>query len=252
MSTAEQHPVAHLAAPPRGRATQDALPLLIGYLDDVASRTDDRLALDGGVAVTMEAVGDPVTAGASNDLAWQVDRVQYEIGVGPCLHALRTGDGLYVPDLAADHRWRDYGPRAAALGAASCVSVPVRVGDEVLAVLKAYARAVDGISEEQRRVIDLVALEIAGGIGLATHLTAQARELDDRAAAMDTRRTIDLALGVLVERTNCGVSEAFTLLRRYSQQYNVKINSAARQVLTSKLGEDFDGDHAPFAKPGEL
>jgi GAF domain-containing protein len=172
--------------------------------------------------------------------------------IWPCLHALHTGEGLYVPDLGSDHRWRDYGPRAAELGAASCVSVPVRMGDEVFAVLKAYARAVDGISAEQRALVELVALEVAGGIGLAHHLTAQARELDDREAAMDTRRTIDLALGVLVERTDCSIGEAFTLLRRYSQQYNVKINSAARQVLINKLGEDFDADHAPFTKPGEL
>lgn len=235
-----------------GQAGQDALPLLLGYLDDVAARTAQRMGLDGGVAITMDGGADPLTAGSSNSLAWQVDQLQYAIGVGPCLHALRTGVGLYVPDLGADNRWRDYGPRAAELGAASCVSTPVLVGDRVAAVLKAYARVVDGISAEQQTSIRLVAVEVAGGIGLARHLTAQARELDDRAAAMDTRRSIDLAMGVLIERTGCTVAEAFGLLRRYSQQYNVKINEAAKKIMVDKVGPSFELDHAPFAHPGKL
>ncbi len=233
-----------------GRASQDALPLLLGYLDDVAVRTAGRMGLNGGVAITMDADVDPVTAGSSSDLAWEVDQLQYEIGLGPCLHALRTGEGLYVVDLGVDDRWRDYGPRAAERGAASCVSTPVLVDDRVAAVLKAYAREIDGISAAQQALLTSVAAEVAGGIGLATHLTAQARELDDRAAAMDTRRSIDLALGVLVERTGGTVDDAFALLRRYSQQYNIKINEAARKIMVDKVGAGFDTDHAPFARPG--
>lgn len=239
---------------PSASAADEILPLLVGYLDDVAQRTAARTAIDGGVAVTMDPESTPVTAGSSSPLAWQVDQMQYEIGVGPCLHALRTGEGLYVADLGADHRWKDYGPRAAALGAASCVSSPVLVGGRVVAVMKAYSRTIDGISPDQQAVIAEVALEISGGIDLARHLTSQARELDDRTAAMDTRRTIDLALGVLVERTDCTVAEAFSLLRRYSQQFNVKLNEAARQVLADKIGAekvgaDSDVASAPFARP---
>lgn len=228
-------------------AADKILPLLVGYLDDVAQRTADRVGIDGGVAVTMDPESAPVTAGSSSPLAWQVDRLQYEIGVGPCLHALRTGEGMYVGDLGNDHRWQDYGPRAAQLGAAACVSVPVLVGGRVAAVIKAYDRRIDGISPDQRAVITEVALEITGGIDLAGHLTAQAHELDDRAAAMDTRRTIDLALGILVERTGCSVTEAFALLRRYSQQFNVKLNEAARQLVADKVGAADEVQQAPFA-----
>jgi GAF domain-containing protein len=227
-------------------ASHEIVPLLLDYLDDVAARTAKRLGPIGGVALTLEGDADPMTVGSSSDLAYEVDQLQYSIGTGPCLHALRTGEGLYVPDLAADLRWEDYGPRAAKLGAASCVSLPIRVADRVEAVLKAYGREVDGVSDVQRELLASVAVEVSGGMALARRLTDQARELDDRAAAMDTRRVIDLALGILMERTSCDAGTAFGLLRRYSQTYNVKLNAAARQILDTMPGAGVQADQAPF------
>lgn len=240
----------HHAERPVGEATHDLLPLLIDYLDDVAVRTAERVGAVDGVAVTIDVDRSPVTAGSSSPLAFEVDQLQYAIGTGPCLHALRTGVGQYVPDLAADDRWDGYGPQAAALGAASCVSEPVLIGDRVIGVLKAYSRNRDGIDPDQRALIRVVSTELVGGIGLAQRLTSQAVELDDRAAAMNTRRVIDLALGILTERTGCSVAEAFALLRRYSQQYNVKLNEAARQVVGGRLTEQPEVQ-APFQRASD-
>ena len=126
------------------------------------------------------------------------------------------------------------------------MSLPVRVADRVEAVLKAYGREIDGVSDAQQDLLATVAIEISGGIALARRLTDQARELDDRAAAMDTRRVIDLALGILMERTSCDARAAFELLRRYSQTYNVKLNAAARQILHTMPGANETADQAPF------
>ena len=227
-----------------GDALDVAAPLLASYLEDVAVRTAGRLGEVAGVAVTLRVSNAPVTMGASSDLARDVDLLQYSIGVGSCLHALRSGEGMYVPDLANDYRWLDYGPRAAALGAACCVSSPVFVAGDPVAVIKVYCAAVDGLSAEQRELAAQVAVEISGGIALAERLTTQAWELDDRVDAMDTRRVIDLAIGILMERSRISESEAFDLVRRYSQQYNVKLREAAAQIVTSVSGSS--DPRAPF------
>jgi len=230
---------------PQGAASYAAVPLLEDFLAQTSERTSERLSPVAGVAVTFGVGPAPITIGASTQLALEVDELQYDIGTGPCLHALRTGTSLYVPDLAADDRWNDYGPRAAAMGAASCLSVPVLVQDKPQAVLKVYSGTVDGLDETQRAVVTRVALDIAGGIGLALHLSRHARDLDDRAAAMDRRRTIDLALGMLMERTSCDADAAFTLLRSYSQHYNVRLHLAAAQVVAAR--DDSRGAReAPF------
>lgn len=232
-----------------GATAHELVPLLIDYLDDVARQAAARLGAVGGVAVTLGSTQGPTTVGASSSLAVDVDLLQYALGVGPCLHALSTGEGLYVPDLASDTRWGDYGPRAAARGAACCISVPIIVEEHPAAVFKVYATQVDGLTADQQRLASQIAVEITGGIGLAGKLAEQAKELDDRASAMNTRRTIDLALGIMMERMACGPQQAFDLLRRYSQQYNVKVNDAARQIVATHTGPADDVDQAPFRPP---
>lgn len=229
-----------------GTAAAALLPLLTDYLDDIARRTWARLEGALGVAVTMSLDDEPWSVGVSNDLAGEVDLIQYEVGVGPCLYALSAGVVVYVPDLAADERWGDYGPRAAARGAAACISVPVLVDDRPTAVLKVYAGRVDGLSAEDRATAESVVAEVAGGITLALHLAAQAQQLDDRQAAMNSRRAIDLALGVLMERTQSGAADAFELLRSLSQTRNIKLSTAARQVLASVAGATEADTEAPF------
>ena len=233
-----------------GNALDAAVPLLVSYLDDVALRTAGRLGEVAGVAVTLSVAYAPVTIGSSSALALDVDLLQYSIGVGPCLHALQSGEGMYVPDLAHDYRWQDYGPRAAALGAAACISAPVLVAGDPVAVLKVYSGAVDGLSAEQRELAASVAVEISGGIALAERLTTQAEELDDRVDAMDTRRVIDLAIGVLMERSRVSASEAFDLVRAYSQHYNIKLREAAAQIVTSVSGTP--DLRAPFRPRGKV
>ncbi|MGI3779187.1 MAG: GAF and ANTAR domain-containing protein [Janthinobacterium lividum] len=245
----------------------EVLTMVEDYLHDAATRTHARLGDVAGVAITSAvAGGEPVTAGASTTLAEEVDRLQYAIGHGPCLHALRGGGGSYVPDLARDNTWGRYGPEAAALGARSCLSVPVTDGGSgVLGVVKVYSGRVDGLDEEQRRIGREFALEVSGGVGLASTLVATSLELDDRIDAMDTRRTIDLATGLLMGRLGCSPEAAFDLLRRESQNHNVKVHDVAADLLSRPsvpveglpVSDQHDarapraGAHAPFRRRGE-
>lgn len=230
-----------------GAAAHGVVPLLEDYLAHVSGRAEQRLGDIAGVAVTIGLGSAPVTIGASSQLALEVDLIQYRIGIGPCLHALTFNIAMYVPDLRSDERWGEYGRLAADRGAQSCVSIPVEVEGEAKAVLKVYSGRVDGLDADQRAVAAKTALDIAGGVALAVHLNRHARELDDRAAAMDRRRTIDLALGMLMERSHTGADAAFDLLRRYSQHYNVRLYEAAAQVVKTH-DESASTSTAPFLR----
>lgn len=235
-----------------GEAAANLIPLLTDYLDDLATRTADRLGDVAGVAVTLQFGGQAMTVGSSSPLAADVDAIQFEVGTGPCLHVLQGGPGMYVPDLGNDPRWGEYGPRAAARGAACCLSLPVRVDDRPVAAFKVYASRVDGLTSEQRATAERSAADVVGGIGLAMMLSTQARALDDRRTAMDSRRTIDLALGVLIERHHCDAGAAFAMLREQSQDRNVKLRDVARETVLSAAETTSEQDlHAPFNSPGQ-
>jgi GAF domain-containing protein len=219
---------------PRSTAREGVAGQLATFLDDQAVRSHEQLGDVAGVAVTVALDEVPVTVGASTELAREVDQTQYEIGRGPCLHALTTGEGLYVRDLANDERWGDYGPKAAALGAACCLSLPIRSDAGSVGVFKVYASEVDGLTEDQRSLGDTIAQQLTGGLGLAQLLATQAEELDDRTAAMDQRRQIDLAVGIVMERHHCSATEAFERLRRQSNDTNMKLRDAAAAMLASR------------------
>lgn len=215
----------------RSVATDSVVVLVADFLDDLARLAHGRLGEVAGVAVTMATAGGPYTVGASSSVVREVDLLQYAIGRGPCLDALSGVGGQYVPDLADDPRWGEYGPRAAGLGIRSCVSLPVLHDDVVIAVAKVYSGRVDGLDEDQRRIADEFAAECAGGLGLARALSRAADELDDRTRAMDSRRGIDLAIGMIMGRAGCDADRAFTLLREISQRRNVKLREVAAELV---------------------
>jgi GAF domain-containing protein len=244
-----------------GVPSEEVLDLVSGYLTDVAGRAHHRLGDVVGVALTTAVDGgEPMTTGASTDQAAEIDLVQYAVGLGPCLHALQGGGGTYVPDLADDDRWGEYGQAAAEHGARSCISVPVQDDDaRVVGVLKVYASEVDGLDAEQQALAEDVALEMAGGFGLASALVATSYELSDRIEAMDSRRTIDLATGVLMGRLGISAADAFAALRRESQNQNTKLRDVAAKLLSVSSPDSADGSgtsgsqtgEAPFSRRGE-
>lgn len=206
--------------------------LVESHLDSFAVAAARQLAGVVGVAVTMVSTGgEPRTVGASNPLVRRVDEVQFRVGQGPCLDVLAGGGPYDVTDLAADPRWPTYGRAAADLGVHSCSSLPVRVEGDVLAVVKAYVGDVGGLDAARRALLGELADELASSVALARTLTAYAREVGDRTDAMNTRRIIDLALGIIMERAHCGPDEAYELLRRQSQHGNVRVFDAARDVV---------------------
>ncbi|HEX5288841.1 MAG TPA: GAF domain-containing protein [Streptosporangiaceae bacterium] len=80
--------------------------------DLAAGRVTDGLSC----GITLRPNGRPLTVASSDELAAAVDEVQYGIDKGPCLHAMRTGELVSVPDTAGEPRWAGFEARAAAHG----------------------------------------------------------------------------------------------------------------------------------------
>ncbi|MDQ1423241.1 MAG: hypothetical protein QOD72_739, partial [Acidimicrobiaceae bacterium] len=76
-----------------------------GILDHLVERIVDVLPITAA-GVTLISVGEaPQYVAASNQLALRCERLQSEIGEGPCLTAYSTGEAVAVPDLRDDDRF---------------------------------------------------------------------------------------------------------------------------------------------------
>lgn len=155
------------------------------------------------------------------------DRLQARLGEGPCFDAARSGTGerVYrIADLTVERqRWPAYAPRAHALGLGSMMGFLLFTEDEDLGALNLYSRRPGAFGE---------ASELAGWL-LASHAAvafSSARTHAQMERAVATRHAIGEAMGILMGSHHLSEEQAFDVLRRYSQENNVKLHEVARLV----------------------
>lgn len=165
------------------------------------------------------------TPAASHKTLRQIDELQYELNEGPCLDALKQNDVLAVTNLAEDPRWPNWGPRIAAeLDIHSSMSFRLFTTGENLGVLNLYATKIDAFSHED--LLDGLALAAHAAVALAGTI-----EEDQLHRALDTRRMIGEATGILRERFGLTTDQAWGVLRRISSQHNIKLHRVAQQLV---------------------
>lgn len=164
------------------------------------------------------------TAAATSALVEKADALQYEFGEGPCLQAIWSHDTFIVDDMEQDPRWPNWGPQAAALGLRSLLAVRLFTHGETLGALNVYASSPRRFDDEDVAVAHIFAAH-------ASVALAAARQEEHLRKAIDARHVIGQAQGILMERFDIDADRAFNVLRRYSQDRNVKLRTIAEEVI---------------------
>ena len=164
------------------------------------------------------------TPASVGPLAKACDRLQEQLGRGPCVTALRDADVVRIDDILTDGRWPDFAEGAAQLGLRSMFACRLATTRDVLGALNLYSTepgAFDSGSEN-------LALGYATHVGLA--LSALDKEKNLR-KAMESREVIGQAMGILMERHRVMASQAFDLMVHVSQRSNVKLREIAEELV---------------------
>lgn len=194
--------------------------------DDIVVAASELFARCAGAGVTLVHGRRSVeTAAATNRMAREGDRLQYDLGEGPCLDAAWREEQVYSSDLARDERWPIWGPRVAdELGVASMLCTRLFTNDEQLGALNLYGEKPDAFDDEDREVARLLAAHAAVAV-------ASAREIQTLRVAVDRRTTIGKALGVIMARYDLDDDRAMAVLRRLSSHQNRKLYDVALEVV---------------------
>jgi GAF domain-containing protein len=203
---------------------QDTLVRIVTYAVDLVEGCE-------GAGIMITRKGKVHTLAASSDVARMSDRIQGEVGEGPCFDAIRTGVESYlIPDMAADvDRWPRYAPRAQELGIGSMLGFKLFTDEENLGALNLYASGAGALTERSEQTGWLLASHAAVAF-------ANARSDADLHGAISTRQEIGIAVGILMERHRLSEDEAFATLAKVSQDTNTKLREIARRV--AETGED--------------
>lgn len=187
--------------------------------------------------VTVRRDGQPFSAATSNELAAQVDELQYGTDEGPCLDAMRNGAVVQVDDLSQDDRWDRYRPHAVAHGVISSLSVPLVVDGESLGAMNLYSSAPAAFVGPQRSHAEAFAAQCAAALTVSLRQMRQVHVQSQLAEAMVSSSVIDQAIGILMGQQRCNAATAFDLLRQASQNRNRKLRDIAAEIITNVSGE---------------
>ena len=179
------------------------------------------------------------TVASSHPAALKADALQDEAGEGPSHTAMhRAGVGAAMDRmLGPDATWPVFGARAAEtleLGAVLSTGMfpggaPPRFG-----ALNFYAWAPDGLDTADRDIALVLAAHAATAIHAVQGRTASELRESQLIEALQSRDVIGQAKGVLMERRGLTSDEAFDVLRRTSQDLNVKLREVAETLVTRR------------------
>lgn len=166
------------------------------------------------------------TLAYTSPVALRCDELQYALGEGPCLEAIWQ-DGSYVTtDTRNDGRWPAWSPRVAEEGVGSVLSIRLATSSETLGALNLYADSPHAFGGDD---VDLALIYSVH----ATNAMRAALLVTGLQTAVESRHTIGVAQGILMQNYGITVAQSFEMLRRLSSETNTKLRVLAERVVAS-------------------
>ncbi|MEA2500556.1 MAG: hypothetical protein QOD01_667, partial [Actinomycetota bacterium] len=146
-----------------------------GILDHLVKRIVEVLPISAAGVTLISPGTDPRYVAASDESALRFEKLQTELGEGPCLAAYQTGEAVAVADLRDEPRFPKFTPRALEEGLVAVFTFPLCKGAERLGALDLY-RNTPGLLDDAA----MSAAQTLADVAAAYLLNAQARvELED-------------------------------------------------------------------------
>lgn len=216
-----------LAAMARDLLEQESLQATV---DRIAAHAVDLVdGCDAAGILTLHR-GKVQTLAASADVVRDSDRIQGELSEGPCFNAVTDDQPIQrIPDLTTStDRWPRYAPHARALGIESALGFRLFTRHEILGALNLYSFRPRAFTEASEHLGWLLASHAAVAF-------AYARTEEQLTTALQTRHEIGTATGIVMERLHLDDDQAaFEVLKKTSQDLNIKLRDVARTIINNK------------------
>jgi transcriptional regulator with GAF, ATPase, and Fis domain len=204
---------------------------VIDFLHQLAARCVHLLDVDAAGIMLIDQRGNLHAAAASTENARLLELFELQSDAGPCIDCCRTGTPVVNADLTANAaRWPRFAEAAQASGFAAVHALPLRLRETVIGALNLFAADNRTLTDDDIRVGQ--ALTDVATIGILAQRSIHQAELlaAQLQNALNSRVTIEQAKGVLAERRRISVDQAFTLLRSYARDHNLRLSDVARDV----------------------
>lgn len=212
---------------------------LSDFVDDLAILATDEMSSQFSVlcGVMLGREKRSTVVGSSSEEAKKLDEIQAGFADGPCLEAQRTQSVIRVGDVQDDKRWPEYMTIARDEGIRSIMAVPLELDGQATAAMNFYATVPTAFSDDEMAVAQRFADLVSKAMRVAVRIADHSEAAEDRRKAMESRTTIDVAVGIIMGQNRCSQDEAFEILTQVSSNRNIKLRKLAEDLIDS-IGQD--------------
>jgi GAF domain-containing protein len=163
----------------------------------------------------------------TSDLPHLLDELQMKYEEGPCVQAALDDLIVRTDDFRTDERWPRYAKAVVELGVLSGLSFKLYTSSQTAGALNLFAFKEAAFDAEAETVGAVLAAHAAAAILASRH----GEQLE---SALSTRDRIGQAKGIIMERFNIDDVRAFEMLRKLSQDGNMRLVEIAERVINTR------------------
>ena len=163
----------------------------------------------------------------TTELPHRLDAMQVEFDEGPCLQAATTDLIVRTDDFRTETRWPKYTRAVLELGVRSGLSLKLYANDRSAGALNLFGFQPAGWDDECQTIASVLAAHAAAALMASRHS-------EQLTSALASRDQIGQAKGIIMERFGVDETRAFDLLRKLSQESQIKLVDIAARVVETR------------------
>ena len=172
---------------------------------------------------------------ASTEQARLLELFQLQNNQGPCLECFSSGERVLSGNLVSDDRWPLFRAEAMQQGFYAVQAFPLKLRASVIGTLNIFMNGEVISSTEDLDLCQALA-DVATIAILQNQAAKEAQNINGQLQrALDSRIAIEQAKGVLAERVQVDMADAFALMRRYARDHNQPLSDVAVAVVAGTL-----------------
>ena len=209
---------------------------VIDLLTGLADRCVDLLGVSAAGVMLASPAGVLELAASSSEAMRLLELFELQAQEGPCLDAFRTGNPVEHENLEAGAgRWPQFSAAALGAGFRSVSALPLRLREVTIGALNLLS--VTATPLESADLIVARAFADLATVSIVQHrASAEAQRLNEQlSTALTSRVVIEQAKGVLAERAGIDLADAFSRLRAYARNANLRLTVVAQAAIDGTL-----------------
>ena len=209
---------------------------VIEFLHFLTERCVEFSAIDEAGVMLAAPSGHLQAVASSSERSRLLELFELQNRDGPCLDAYRSGTVVSSDDLALDRdRWPTFAPRALDVGFEAVHSIPLKLRDDVIGALNLLRVEPGGVTERDAKVLRALSDIATVGI-LQERLVSQwPSNTSGLQTALASRIRIEQAKGIIAERHELHIDDAFDNLRTYARENSLRLTDVATSVINRSI-----------------